>query len=164
MDFAWEREAANRLLMPDDLQEFEQWGYQAIASLYERYYSGGINRENARLEKRKIKMQIVRAKEKSELYDKVFNYHVKQIRLTENAKSVFLKEPTTENAIKLCKILDGLDTTDILRPVLKTEIGYQCPVCEKNFCEEQEGRKPNYCEMCGTGLSWGNVSSQTKGE
>lgn len=140
--------------MPDGLHLYDQQAYQALVLLYARYYRKEIPREQASLEKQKIRIALQAAYESDNFRDNLCFYHEKLNRMTETAKTLCRKDPTPENAIKLCDVLDGLDQSDTLRPVMVAEHGCKCPVCEKFFSEEHAAREPNYCESCGTRLGW----------
>lgn len=154
MDFTWEKEAAMGMPMPDGLVTCEQHAFQAMALLYARFNAGNIPRERAADEKKQIKRQLELAYEDDNFRDNLCYRHEKLLRMTEATKTLCRKEPTPENATKLCDVLDGLDKNDVLRPVIHGESGVHCPVCEMTFPEAQAARQPNYCESCGTRLGW----------
>ena len=154
MDFMWEKEAAMGLPMPDGLTVCEQHAFQAMAILYARYNSGGIPREKAANEKKQIKRALELAYHDDNFRDNLCYHHEKLMKMTETAKTDCRKNPAPENAIKLCDVLDGLDTNDVLRPVIRSESDFRCPVCERVFPEAQAAREPNYCESCGARLGW----------
>ena len=140
--------------MPEGLRLYEQHAYQALTLLYSRYFRKEIPREQASLEKKQIKRQLELAYKDDNFRDNLCYHHEKLLRMTEATKTLCRKEPTPENVIRLCDVLDGLDTNDVLRPVLQEEHGSRCPVCEKFFEPDHAARQPNYCESCGTRLGW----------
>lgn len=140
--------------MPDGLRLYEQQAYQSLVLLYSRYFRKEIAREQASLEKKQIKRQLELAYKDDNFRDNLCYHHEKLMKMTETAKTQCRKNPTPENAVKLCDVLDGLDKNDVLRPVIRSENGVCCPVCEITFPEAQAAREPNFCESCGARLGW----------
>lgn len=58
MDFIWEKEAANQEPMPDGLLLAEQKAFQVISALYARFYAKMITKEQAAMDKQKIKAAL----------------------------------------------------------------------------------------------------------
>lgn len=56
MDFIWEKEAANQEPMPDGLLLAEQKAFQVISALYARFYAKMITKEQAAMDKQKLRL------------------------------------------------------------------------------------------------------------
>lgn len=107
-DFPWEQAAMNGELMPEGLTGAEQCAYQAIAYLYARFRLKTIDRERGHAEKSMIRAEMQRRKDADAYDSRLTACHVKLIKDSELAKTACRKNPTPENALRLCDILDGL--------------------------------------------------------
>jgi len=106
--FPWERAAMNGDEMPDGLSLPAQMAYTTLRNIYDVYYRKSLSREAAAAEKRKLRRQYEMAMESLSFQDKLTDHHVRVIRATEMVKAACRKNPTPENALRLCDVLDGL--------------------------------------------------------
>ena len=72
-----------------------------------------MGREQAVREKRVVLRQWEQAKEAEALERKLLDYHVRLIRGTELAIIRCRKDPTAENALYLCNVLDGFERPEV---------------------------------------------------
>ena len=98
-EFSWEQLARRGEEIPEDLGLADQWAYLAVRSIY--------------AEKMKIRMAYERAIQTMRLEDRLTEFRIRQIRATEQALSAVRKDPTPENALRLCDILDGLERPEV---------------------------------------------------
>ena len=152
--FPWETDAMHNNELPDGLDLIDQMAFTVLRGIYQGYNSGAISREAASEQKNKLRREYERAVQESNFQNSLCYHHEKLLRMTEMAKVLCRKDPTPENAVQLCDVLDGLTNIDTLRPVVLTPHGAKCPLCEKFFEKDHAARKPNYCESCGSQLGW----------
>lgn len=107
--FPWEREAMRGEPMPGDLSLPEQMAYIPLRSLYYDYYGKRIPRDAASAEKRKIISACKEAMDELAYQDKMADFRARVLRDTEAAKTAVRKDPSPENAIRLCDVLDALE-------------------------------------------------------
>ena len=96
--FPWEREAMKGAEMPDGLSLYDQMAYISLRTLYCDYR-----------EKRCIFGAWNKAKRMAEFERKQTFFRVRLYKDTEGAKTAVRKDPSPENAIRLCNVLDGLE-------------------------------------------------------
>ena len=72
-----------------------------------------MGREQAVREKRVVLRQWEQAREAEALERKLLDYHVRLIRGTELAIIRCRKDPTAENALYLCNVLDGFERPEV---------------------------------------------------
>lgn len=154
MDFTWERAAATGEPMPPCLPTAEQNAFQAIAYLYARYNAKTISKEQAAADKARIKASLKDEIDMENFRDSLCYQQSLMIRGSEMAKIECRKNPTPENAIKLCDCMDAIRKDDVFRNVKYTDYGANCPHCDKFFSDEHAARKPKFCEDCGCKLEW----------
>lgn len=154
MIFTWEKEAANNDPMPDDLMLAEQKAYQALACLYIRFQSGAVTREQASLEKAKIRSELTKEIQMDNFRDNTAYQREKILRLTEQAKASARKNPSAENCIALADAIDGIEKYEFMQNVILSDHEANCPCCGSFFNQEQADRKPRFCETCGALLVW----------
>lgn len=107
--FPWERAAMRGEPMPEGLCLPEQWGYKALRQTYREFYGEALPREAASREKRLIVAEIRGGLAAKAFADKLTEHHVRVLRGAEAAKAACRKDPTPENALRLCDVLDGLE-------------------------------------------------------
>lgn len=112
-EFPWERQAKQGTEMPDGLPLYDQMAYTTLRNIYAAYRDKRLTREQAASEKRKLRWEYERMKKAAEFGDKLTKYHVNQIMAIAPATCAVRKDPTPENAIRLCNILDGLERPKI---------------------------------------------------
>ena len=112
-EFPWEQRARRDEELPEDLGLADQWAYLAVRSIYADYRAKRLTREQASAEKMKIRMAYERAIQTMRLEDRLTEFRIRQIRATEQALSAVRKDPTPENALRLCDILDGLERPEV---------------------------------------------------
>ena len=154
MDFAWEREAATGMPMPPCLPTSEQKAFQAIAYLYARFNIKSITREQASSDKARIKASLKDEIEVEKFQDNLAYQREMVLRQSEMAKIACRKNPTSENALALCDVIDAIQKDDRFKNVKHTDHGANCPVCNKFFNDDHAFRKPAFCEDCGCKLGW----------
>ena len=108
-NFPWEQGAMHGEDMPDGLPLADQMAYTALRNIYWSYREKRMSREQARTEKQKLHREWEKAKD-AEIFDKkLTEYHVRQIKAQEAAVCICRKNPTAENALQLCDVIDGLE-------------------------------------------------------
>jgi hypothetical protein len=111
-DFPFEREAAQNIL-PPDLSLSDQMAYSALRNIYRAFRAGDIGRDRAGEEKRRLRRAWEQAKEAEALEKRLLDYHVRLIRGAELAIIRCRKDPTAENALYLCNVLDGFERPEV---------------------------------------------------
>lgn len=149
-----EKLAMQGAAMPDSLPSAEQKFFQTMSHLYGRYHDKKIEQKQASAEKRQAYMALRREISEDTFRDNLVCHSEKLNRLKEIASCKCRKNPTEENALALCDVVDGLSMDDPARTVIKTEHGANCPICGSFFNQEHADRKPAYCENCGCRLGW----------
>ncbi len=114
-DFPFEREAAQNLPPPDlSLASLaDQMAYSALRNIYQAFQAGSIDRKRAGEEKRRLRRAWEQAKEAEALEKRLLDYHVRLIRGAELAIIRCRKDPTAENALYLCNVLDGFERPEV---------------------------------------------------
>lgn len=95
--------------MPDGLSLCDQIAYISLRTLYHDYHEKRMDRATASAEKRRIFGAWDRAKRTAEFERKLAFFHARLYKDTEMAKTAVRKDPSPENAIRLCNVLDGLE-------------------------------------------------------
>lgn len=98
--------------MPEGLSLPDQAAYTAMRNIYDAYRRKAIQRDAASAEKRKVRRRYEQMMEAVSFQDKLAAYHVRLIKAAESAKAAALKDPTPENALRLARIMDGLERPD----------------------------------------------------
>ncbi len=107
--FPWEREAMRGEEMPDGLSLYDQMAYLSLRILYRDYHEKRLDRETASTEKHRIFAAWDKAKCTVEFERKLSYFHARLYKDTEMAKTAVRKDPSPENAVRLCNVLDGLE-------------------------------------------------------
>lgn len=107
--FPWEREAMRGAEMPDGLSLYDQMAYLSLRTLYHDYHEKRLDRATASVEKRQIVGAWQRAKDTAEFQRKLAFFSARVFKDTEAAKTAVRKNPSPENAIQLCNVMDGLE-------------------------------------------------------
>lgn len=107
--FPWEREAMRGEPLPDDLSIYDQMAYTSLRTLYHDYHEKRLGRGAASAEKRKILGAWDKEKRIAEFDRKLALFQARLHKDTEAAKTAVRKDPSPENAIRLCDVLDGLE-------------------------------------------------------
>lgn len=107
--FPWEREAMQGAEMPDGLSLYDQMAYLSLRTLYHDYHEKRLNRVTASAEKRRIVGAWQRAKDAAEFQRKLALFSARVFKDTEVAKTAVRKNPSPENAIRLCNVMDGIE-------------------------------------------------------
>ena len=108
-EFPWEQEAQRGADMPDGLKLADQMAYAALRSIYHDFHEKRMDRGQASREKQLLRRSWEKAKEAEAFSDKLTAHHVRLIRATERVVCACRKDPTPENALRLCDAIDGLD-------------------------------------------------------
>ncbi len=146
--------------MPDGMPLPDQMAYAALRNIYRSYHDKTISRDTAAAEKRRLRREYEQAKGSWEFWSRLVAHHAGVMKDTEAAKTACRKDPSAENALNLCNVIDGLSQGDSARPVIYSEHGANCPVCNRFFSAEHADRKPRYCEDCGCRLRWESKAHQ----
>ncbi len=104
-DFPFEREAAQNLPPPEGLSLADLMAYSGLRNIYRAFRAGE--------EKRHLRREWEKAKEAEALERKLLDFHVRLIRGAEQAVTRCRKEPTAENALYLCDVLDGFERPEV---------------------------------------------------
>lgn len=107
--FPWEREAMRGEEMPDELSLYDQMAYISLRTLYHDYHEKRLDRETASAEKRRIVGAWQRAKDTADFQRKLAFFSARVFKDTEAAKIAVRKDPSPENAIRLCNVMDGIE-------------------------------------------------------
>lgn len=107
--FPWEREAMQGAEMPDGLPLCDQMAYLSLRTLYHDYHERRLDRATASAEKQRIVSAWRRAKDAAEFQRKLAFFSARVFRDTEAAKTAVRKDPSPENAVRLCNVMDGLE-------------------------------------------------------
>lgn len=94
--------------MPDNLPLPDQMAYTTLRNIYSAYYSKAISREAASLEKRRLVRQYENAKETWAFWDKLAAHHASILKDSEKARTLCRKNPSPENVLLLCDVIDGI--------------------------------------------------------
>lgn len=105
----WERLAMRGEEMPDGLDLADQMAYTSMRNIYYLYQKKAISRDQASAEKRQIRRKWKISKDAIEFASKMAEFQSRQLKLTELAKTACRKNPTPENALRLCDVLDGIE-------------------------------------------------------
>lgn len=111
--FPWEERARRGGELPEGLGLTDQQAYLAVRAVYADYRAKRLTRDQASEEKRKIRRAYEDALRAEQFRDRLVAHRVRQIRATEAAVTAVRKEPTAENALRLCDILDGLERPEV---------------------------------------------------
>ena len=109
----WERQAAAGEPLPDGLDLPNQQAYVALRYLHAAFAAGHLTADQAGEDKRKIVQTLKTAESREETSRKLDAWHIRLIRATEQANTAVRKDPTPENALRLCDVLDGLERQEV---------------------------------------------------
>lgn len=98
--------------MPDGLSLPDQMAFTAMRNIYDAYHKKIITKDVAAAEKRRLWRTYTVARETLEFQDKLADHRARQFRDTEAARTACRKNPTPENAVRLCDALDGLERNE----------------------------------------------------
>lgn len=113
--FPWEQAAMRGDEMPDGLPLPDQLAYTAMRNIYWSYHNKIISRDAAAAEKRRIRREYEQNSESWAFWSRLADHHARVIRDTEAAKTACRKNPTPENTVRLCDVLDGLEVMSDLK-------------------------------------------------
>lgn len=99
--------------LPEGLSLPDQMAYTCLRNIYSLYYKKTISRDRAAAEKQRVRVQWEKATGAMEFDKKLAAHQAKVIRDTEAAKTACRKNPTPENALRLCNAIDGLPPPDM---------------------------------------------------
>lgn len=111
--FPWEKAAMHGEELPEGLSLPDQMAYTCLRNIYFLYYNKTISQDQAAAEKQRIRVQWERAASAAEFERKLSEHHARVIRETETVKTACRKDPTAENALRLCNAIDGLPSPDM---------------------------------------------------
>ena len=95
--------------LPDGLPLYDQMAYLSLRTLYHDYHEKRLDRKTASAEKRRIVGAWDKAKRTVEFERELAFSRARVIRDTDFAKAEVRRDPSPENAIRLCNVLDGLE-------------------------------------------------------
>lgn len=107
--FPWEREARHGAGMPEDLSLADMMAFTTLRNIYGAYREKRVDRDTASREKFFMRREWEKAKEAEAFDRKLTDHHVQLIRAVEQAACACRKDPTPENALRLCDVIDGLE-------------------------------------------------------
>lgn len=93
--------------MPEDLSLPDQLLFGALSLLYKRYYAGQISRDDAAMEKLKLKHAHELQVKKLARYDRLARYYSQQQEAVYLAHGRYMKDRTPEHAELLSGALNG---------------------------------------------------------
>lgn len=105
--FPFEQHAKRQMDIPDGLDLADQMAYVTLRCIYKAYSDGSLSADRAKEEKKKLRTEWEKMRDKLEMQGKLAKRHIEVIKQTEAAKAEVLKNPTPENAIHLVEVLDG---------------------------------------------------------
>lgn len=94
--------------IPDGLSLPDQMAYTSVRNIYWAYHNKLISRDAAAAEKRRIRRAYEQNSESWAFWSRLADHHARVLRDTEAAKTACRKNPTPENAVHLCNVLDGI--------------------------------------------------------
>ena len=103
--FPWEKEAMQGAEMPDGLSIHDQPAYLSLRTVYHDFHEKRLRRETASAEKRRILAAWDKAKRTAEFERKQAFFHARLYKDTELAVTAVRKDPSPENALRLCAVL-----------------------------------------------------------
>lgn len=106
--FPWEKDAQKGMPMPDELSLPDQMAYTALRSIYESYRGKHITREQAAHEKRLLRREWEKARGAEAFGARLVSFRSKLLRDMEAVKTEVRKDPSPENALRLCDVIDGI--------------------------------------------------------
>ena len=109
--FPWEQEAQRGEPMPEGLESSDQKAFQALRLLYQSYREKRMDRADAVREKRLIRRAWEEERAERAFARKLALHQAEVNRRAELAKAACRKDPTPENALRLVRVLDGLEET-----------------------------------------------------
>lgn len=95
--------------LPPGLTLTDQMAYIALRGIYTQYRAKHISRACAQREKLKIRRRYEQAVSELSFQNKLIMHIVTLRRETELAKTACRKDPTKENAMRLCDVIDGIE-------------------------------------------------------
>lgn len=111
--FPWEQAAMRGDEMPDGLSLPDQMAYTAMRNIYWSYHRKIINRDMAAAEKLNIRREYEKNRESLDYWNRLAEFRARVLKNTEAAKTAVRKDPTPENAVRLCNVLDGIDSGNV---------------------------------------------------
>ena len=97
--------------LPDGLSLPDQMAYTCLRHIYAMYYSKTISRDRAAAEKQRVRRAWQSMSEQIDYESKLALQRAQILRDTETAKTACRKDPSPENALRLCNALDGIGGT-----------------------------------------------------
>lgn len=94
--------------LPDGLSLPDQMAYTCLRHIYAMYYSKTISRDRAATEKQRVRRAWQNMSEQIAYESKLALQRAQILRDTETAKTACRKDPSPENALRLCNALDGI--------------------------------------------------------
>lgn len=181
--FPWEREAMKGAEMPDGLSMYDQMAYISLRTLYHDYHERRLDRATASAEKRRIALARDRSKHTADYENRLAVFRARVCKDTEKAKTMVRKDPSPENAMRLCDVLDGLKrmetcdeacriTADALRgrqsPARPDRSRWEgCGQCRPSGQLELDADcEYSYCPYCGRPLTeeaWADLERRING-
>lgn len=116
-EWPWERAAMHGDEMPEDLSLPDQAAFTAMRNIYSAYRDKKLNREQASREKKLIRYQYESDKQSFEFTSSWAQRYAALMRDSELARTACRKNPTSENALLLCDVLDGLFRGEVSKSV-----------------------------------------------
>ena len=98
--------------MPEGLSLPDQMAFTTLRNIYDAYHKKITTKDMAAAEKRRLLRAYTVAREAAEFQDKLADHRARQLRDTEAAKTACRKDPTLANALRLCNVLDGLESNE----------------------------------------------------
>lgn len=113
VEFPFEQEARRGITPPGGSSLTDLMAYTTLRGIYQQFYDGKISQEQAGAEKQLLWQEWTRARDAEAFDRKLTDYHVRLIRGVERAVCRCRKEPTEENVLYLCDVLDGIERPEV---------------------------------------------------
>lgn len=114
-EWTWERDAAKGKPPPDGLQLSDLSAFHAMANIYRRYKAQELSKEDAKIEKEKIRRLYMKMKQEEENLAKVSKHYADKAVKTERARAEYRlakkdgnKEEMLKAAERLIEAFDGV--------------------------------------------------------
>lgn len=153
MKYPFEQQAMQNKPIPDGLTTYEKQIYIVLRNLYYSMSKGMLTAEQAQKEKNSILKDLDDLNATREFERKCWENSAQRTMAADRALTMYHQNRTLENADILYDRLEWLHDECTI-PVIRSEHGANCPVCNRFFNQDHAENKPTYCQDCGCRLGW----------